>query len=116
MISGAKVAKSFGNAPVIQSTMACGSERNFASSERRSGVHVTRPSQAHNVRRSASQPSQAPLASSEMGQPQPPTRCCRPLSWAQPMLPVPITTMPPSAPPWAPTQAAWASVTKTALR
>ena len=81
-----------------------------------SADHGMRPSWAHSVRRNASQPSHAPLPSSEIGQPQPPTWYCCPFSSAQPMLPVPITMMPPSRPPCAPTHAAWASVTKTAMR
>ena len=34
-----------------------------------------RPSYAHSTRRATSQPSQAPLPSSDTGKPQPPTRC-----------------------------------------
>src|SRR5262249_40392377 len=52
-MAGAKVAKSFGDAPVIQCTIACGSDRNFAKSERSSADHGMRPSWAHSVRRNA---------------------------------------------------------------
>ena len=55
------------------------------------------PSCAHSTRRAASQPSQAPLPSSEMGKPQPPMRCSCPSTTAQPTLPVPTMMMPPGA-------------------
>jgi hypothetical protein len=75
-----------------------------------------RPSRAHSVRRSASPPSQAPLPSSEIGRPQPPTRCICPLRTAQPTVPVPAMMTPPSLSPCAPMQAACASVVMMALR
>ena len=70
------------------------------------GVQGVRPSSAHRVRRATSQPSHAPLPSSETGKPQPPTRWRLPSTMASPTLPVPMMMMPPSPPRCAPTQAA----------
>ena len=74
-----------------------GTARTAAVEQRRSRRRVRHAPTS--TRRRASQPSQAPLPSSEIGSPQPPTRCCRPFSSAQPMLPVPTTMTPPSRPP-----------------
>jgi len=82
---------------------------------RNKGVQPMRPSNAQRTRRSASQPSQAPLPSSESGRPQPPKRWDFPFNTAQPIEPVPTTITAPSRSPWAPMQAACASVVKIAL-
>ena len=54
--------------------------------------------------------------SSEIGNPQPPTRWVLQFTLAHPTVPVPAIITPPSPSPWAPTQAASASVTISALR
>ena len=108
--SGASVAKSPGEAACDQATTACGSLSNRSASARSKPVAAMRPSSAQSRRRTASQPSQAPLPSSEIGIPQPPTRWVCPRTTAQPTVPVPATMTPPSRSPCAPRQAACASV------
>ena len=63
-----------GEADCAQVTMAWGSLPNLSPRMRNSPVQASRPSSAQSRRRTASQPSQAPLPSSEIGMPQPPTR------------------------------------------
>ena len=99
-----------------QRTIACGSFSNFSASARSKPVAAMRPSSAQSTRRTASQPSQAPLPSSEIGIPQPPTRWVCPRTTAQPTVPVPETITPPSRTPCAPRHAACASVVIIALR
>jgi hypothetical protein len=62
----------------------------------------------------ASDPSQAPLPSSDRGKPQPPARNSRPPAIPHPTLPVPTTMMPPSRLGCAPKHAARASLVKIA--
>ena len=71
---GARLPKSRGRARPIQCTTACGSAPNRWYTKRRKSVQGIMPSWAHSTRRTASEPSQAPLPSSETGKPQPPTR------------------------------------------
>ena len=107
--SGASAPKSRGMAWKVQRAIACGFVSNRSNNALSRSVQAMRPSQAHKTRRTASQPSQAPLPSSETGKPQPPIRIRLSPSSTQPIVPVPMTMTPPSRPPCAPTQAACAS-------